>query len=312
MIKLVFKEPRVLVRKGRKRKVTRTYKKLFALSNQMSKAVQVDLVKGIKTFRKRVSSEALHTAWKTGEYSKVLRQIPWEKFPVDLEPAYSKIRDTAFKSTAQTIAQLPPPVKSGLRFDTKNPLIRSYLHKRTGELVTLISHDTQKVIQNAVIRSFNEALTPKQVSSMIRDSIGLLPQHEVAVFNFRNALEKKGESPDRVDELVGNYQDRLLDYRANMIARTETRMATNQGELSVWKEAANQGYFDTNTANKIWIVDGDPCEICEPMDGVSVPLYQSWTLNNGDVVDIPTESHPHCMCGMELSFGEAVQGEFEE
>jgi hypothetical protein len=91
-----------------------------------------------------------------------------------------------------------------------------------------------------------------------------------------------------------------------MIARTETKNAINRGALAVWKAGRDQGLID-ETATKEWVVDGDPCEICEPMDGVQVPLDESWTIEllNGQEmqVEIPSQAHPHCYCGMELHFG---------
>jgi hypothetical protein len=305
----VAMEPRkVLVQKaGPRRKVTRTYTRLSELSKQMSRGVQLNLVKGIKTFKKRISSDALFEAWKTGSYGHLMKTIPFDKLPEDLESYRNGIGTTAVRAGNYVIENLPAPVKLDLRYDLKNPSIQRYLDNRTGSLVHDISMDTQRVIQQAVASSWEMAVTPDKVASQIKGSIGLLPRHATAVDNYRDELTAQGASPLRIEELVGKYQDRLLDYRANMIARTETRFATNQGQLDIWKAAANQDLIDRHTAKKVWYTDGNPCEICDPMDGVAVPLDGFWTLNTGDVVEIPTESHPHCFCGMELDFGNAEE-----
>lgn len=312
MINFVHREHKDRVAKakrGPRRKVTRTYTRISRLSNQMSKAVQVNFVKGIRTFKKSISKQKLLDAWKTGSYGHVMEVLPWQQLHTDLDGIKPPLQETIISTAHFAIPALPAPVQARLRYDTKNPRIEGYLEKRTGELITNINLNTQHIVQGAIRQSFDRALTPDRVADMIKGSIGLLPKHAIAVENYRAGLEQGAMAPDKIATLVAGYQDRLLDYRAMMIARTETRFATNQGQLDIWRHAADQDLIDARQARKVWVVDGDPCEICEPMDGVAVGLNESWSLENGDVVDIPTESHPHCMCGMELEFGEVAQDE---
>lgn len=298
-----------------RRAVTNTYKKLTALSNRMGSAIQVDMVKGIKTFKKKVSADAIYDAWRTGNYERVMASIPWQALPEDLEDMTDGIGQTYGDAANFQIEKLPPQINQRLRFDTSNPMLKGFIQRRTGELIRGIQSDVQTTVQNAVARSFNEALTPRQVALQIKGSIGLLPQHERALANYRQSLMVGGVAPGRVEKLADQYENKLLDYRANTIARTETRFATNQGQLAVWHEGAKQGYIDKATAKKEWVVDGDPCETCEPMDGIKVALDDAWTLEypNGDIkaVYIPTEAHPNCMCGMELHFDDTAEGDDE-
>lgn len=308
MIRFVAHEHRHCIQKAaRKRRVSRTYKRVYALSQQMSNAVQVNFVRGIRTFKKRVSEAKVYDAWRTGDYQKIMQVIPWERLPEDLDGIVKPLERTINRTGKNVIESLPAPIQAEFRFDTKNPEIRDYLANTTGELITDISKNTQAIIQKAVTRSFDEALYPSDVAGMIKGSIGLYPRLENAVENYRQGLlrQKQPLSQERVGDLVGKYQDRLLNYRATMIARTETRNATNTGQLNIWQQAALQGLIDQHTAKKVWIVDGRPCEICEPMDGIKIGLFEYWTLSTGDVVDTPSESHPNCMCGMEIDYGDS-------
>lgn len=297
------------IAKARKpRKVTRTYKRVFNLSQTMAKQVQVNLVKGIKKFKTKISPDKLYNAWATGSYGKVYEVIPWDQLPEDLGAASKILGGATLASSKFSIDSLPKPIESKLRYDTANPRIRDFMDRRVGELVTNISEGTRANIQTAVGRSFDQALTPRQVADQIKGGIGLLPQHEAAVAKYRDTLVKVGELPGtKIESLANGYADRLLDYRAMLISRTETRAAANWGQLSVWQQAADQGLIDSHTAQKIWVVDGNPCEICEPMDEEPADLYGFWSLNNGDTVEIPSEAHPNCMCGMELDFGETEE-----
>lgn len=276
---------------------------MHRLGVQMANSVRVSLASGIKTFKKRINPEAMYAAWKSGDYQKVTSTIPWQSLHTDLSDSGTKLRGAASKAAETSLVAVNKPLKNKLRFDTDNPRIKRYLDTRTASMVTNIETEAKEVIRSAVTRSFDKALTPSQVAGRIKGSIGILPRHELALEGYRNGLETQGISPDRIESLSDRYADRLLDYRANMIARTETKFAQNYGQLFVWQQGAAEGYIDRNSSQKVWVVDGDPCEVCEPMDGESVGLDEVWILPDGTSAMVPTDSHPHCMCNMVLSFG---------
>lgn len=283
-------------------RTTANYKKIEALSTRMQNAVKVNLVDGIETFKKKVSAAAIERAWELGQYDEIMRIIPWEKMPDHFESTKTSLLNAAARAGAYTIESLPANARSELRFDTKNPAIDKFLDQRTGNLITAITDNTKDIVQNTVRMSFDQAMTPRRAADIIKDSIGLDPRRHTALENYRTGLLKSGMKEEKAIALSDKYEAKLLDSRAMTIARTEIRRATNQGQLDVWQEGAKQGLINP-TAKKVWVVDGNPCEICEPMDGVGVPLDGVWNLNTGDVVDIPTDSHPNCYCGMELDFG---------
>jgi hypothetical protein len=296
----------VIIRKARtRRKVSHTYTKTSKYSKLMAKGIQMNLSKGFKSFKRGLNRDQIEEAVKTGNVGNIQRLIPWNNLDTHLKQfpdLLAKVSGGSMKISSQG---LPERVSSRLRFDWRNPAIKSWVKNRTGELVVGIQLDTQKVIQRAVMRSFTKAYTPRQVADEIKNSMGLYPRQQEALVNYRTGLEQdKKIDPDRVDSFVDKYSDRLLDQRAMTIARTETRFATNQGQIEIWNQAADQGLINHQTSKKVWIVDGNPCEICEPMDGVAVPIEESWTLNTGETVDNPTDAHPNCFCGMELEMGE--------
>ncbi len=278
-----------------KKKVTATYGRVSALSKQFGRSVQVSLVHGIKTWRNNISDNAIFNAWAHKKYGKLLNEIEWDNLPEQIVPSFQTgIGDTLSSAAKFSIVALPAPIQSGLRWDTSNPHVHDFLNTRSAELVKYISNDTRTVIQNAVKNTYDNAWTPRDVAQSIKGSIGLLPQHAQAVENYKKGLMKSGKmKPQRIVELSNKYADRLLNYRAMSIGRTETRLAANYGQLSVWQTAKDQGLVD-HRARKVWIVDGAPCDICEPMDGVEAELDEMWDLNNGDSVLIPSEAHPNC------------------
>jgi hypothetical protein len=302
-------EPQIVRKARTKVKVTPTYHRLERLSKRMGSAITADLYNGLTTFKKKIKPAEIQQAWETGNYDAVMHTTPWEELPEHFEGFKANMDKTYLGSISMTTLALPAPVQLHLRFDIKNPRIRKYIDNHTGEMIENVFAEQQRVVQHAIHRSMTHAWKPKQVANYIKDSFGLDERRDRALANYRATLEADGShSAEKIDKLVDGYADRLLNQRCMTIGRTETRFATKQGQLSVWRQAANQDLLNRATTKKVWIVDGNPCDICEPMDGVGVPLEEFWTLNNGDSVEVPTDSHPNCMCGMELDYGD----QFEE
>lgn len=296
-----------------RRKVTNTYKRLSALSKVMGNAVRLDLVHGLTRFKHRVSADALQEAWGKGDYHKVMTFIPWDKLPADLAGPIRDLGKGAATGAEISLEAMPPNANANLRFDIENPRTKRFLETRTASLVTSIEQGTRDMIQGHVTRAFTNAQTPRQIAERIKSGIGILPAHEIALDKYRTGLEESGMAEDEVTGLADAYEARLLDYRAMNIARSETRMAVNHGQLAVWQAGADQGFIDRETAQKEWVVDGAPCPVCEPMDGIRVGLDDPWlvTYTNGQVQQVytPSETHPQCMCGMELHFGQTEDAE---
>jgi len=292
-------------------RVTRTKGRMMALGRQMSRAVQVHLTNGLRAFKKRIDKEQVYQAWLSGNYNRVMEQIPWRHLPEDLEPYRDSLVGVAGKSGMISLAALPAPISANLRFDTKNPDIRDMISDNTARLAENIQEGTRQFIADAVARRFDEALSPRDVADVIRPSIGLNTRQVMALNNYRNMLEKK-ELPDaRVEELTDAYHERLLDYRSMMIARTETRFAMNQGQLSVWGQAADQGLIDRNTAKKQWVTAPDACDLCQELeDQGPIPMDDSWQTDDG-AIDAPPR-HPNCYCDTSLVFQEEKTTEEEE
>ena len=96
------------------------------------------------------------------------------------------------------------------------------------------------------------------------------------------------------DKLAEKLQDAgtFTDARALMIARTEVSHAINQGMIEAGRQARDTGRH----IQKMWVVDGDPCPLCEEAAAEGeVDLDEDF----GDSGDSPP-LHPNCMCEIEL------------
>lgn len=286
-------------------KVGNTYHKISSLAKMATPKAAVNLVDGIKLFKRKIKLTDLVESIEAGDPGKIIRSIPFESLPDDFKGFKSDITQTFGNAVMLTIPSLPAPKDNRMRFDANNPRIDRYINTRTGNLIQDITDETHDLVRTAVTRTFTQGKTPRDVAMEIKDSIGLHDRYAKALANYNANLREQKVNPDRAALLSEKYEDRLLYSRAMTIARTETRMATNNGQLAVWNQAANSGLIRKVTARKVWVTDGDPCPICEPMDGESVPIDGVWMLDDGTICEVPTDSHPNCYCGMELEFDES-------
>lgn len=79
-----------------------------------------------------------------------------------------------------------------------------------------------------------------------------------------------GVNPELAERNTATYARRLLAWRADMIARTETMTAAHSGLVAGWEANMFEGLLPARALMK-WIVTEDDrlCERCAPMDGVT-------------------------------------------
>lgn len=97
------------------------------------------------------------------------------------------------------------------------------------------------------------------------------------------ALEEGWSNDQLADAIAGSYA--FSDARAETIARTETATADVAGNLNAWKASGQ-------VTAKQWIIGDEACELCDPLDGVTVALDENFPGDGGDGPPL----HPNCRC----------------
>ena len=102
----------------------------------------------------------------------------------------------------------------------------------------------------------------------------------------------------REDPVVG---ETASQYRAEMIARTESAYAQINGQVLGVREA-NQNAIDAGVpppfAGRVFRANPDCCDICNELDGTPIPMDAD--------VDLP---HPNCRCSEAMEISSAYSGE---
>ena len=303
---LIFRPPRSFILKASKPrrppwKKVRNPKRAEALSNAMSDAVGTDLIHGIKTFRKKIpNKEELYESYLDGGWDGMYREIPFHEMDEDLSGTAKKWMGFLGGVSSLGMESLPPQIHKELRYNYENPHIQNVFDRRAGKLIVDIKSDTRASINAITHRQFTNALSPLDMAGEIKNSIGLYPRLSQAHANYVIGLKSKDLPDKKVQELSDAYYDKLLNYRAMTIARSESQFMLNHGQLEVWKEAHRSGLIPKEST-KVWEVDGNPCEDCDEMDGEEVGINDVWIMGDGTACDVPSDSHPNCQCVMTIN-----------
>lgn len=194
----------------------------------------------------------------------------------------------------------------GIAFDLVPVRAVAVAEAHAGELVDGITATAQDAVRAIIVRGLRDGRTVDQVVADVREVIGLHPRWAGAVANRRRALESaKNPMPAaRIDRLVAQYRDRLLDMQARTIARTELLKASNAGAHEGYVEAVRIGALPPDVVRE-WVTapefkrsgaeDGRICPVCKPMNGVRVVgLETPFVTSVGPVLFPP--AHPACRC----------------
>lgn len=219
-----------------------------------------------------------------------------------------------------------------LRFDLLNPETVAFINAYTFGLIREIADETRRGVQVILRSAFEEGKDIPTQAREIRQMVGLTERQAQAVVNFRRNLERGTEQSLRevldrarrdarfdpsvqraidnatrlpqpqIDRMVERYRERLLRYRSETIARTESLRASNEGQRELWRQAENQGLLNRAKTQVKWLTAGDErvCPICWPLNGKTVPLGQSFQTSVGTVDGPP--AHVSCRCSSSLVF----------
>lgn len=157
------------------------------------------------------------------------------------------------------------PEIGGFAFDKSNPAAVKWVEDHAAETLDGISDTTREDIKNLIEESFQG-------------------QFDVDTLT------------DEIASLIGDPE------RAELIARTETMRASNEGQQEAWDQAAEAGLLTGNEEQE-WIVTPDDrlCPECEPFDTVTAEL--GGTFEAEGVTSDGPPLHPRCRCTLGLKLG---------
>jgi hypothetical protein len=119
--------------------------------------------------------------------------------------------------------------------------------------------------------------------------------------DIKDLVEQAFQGDFDVDELTDRIADLIGDpVRADVIARTETMRASNEGQRQAWDQAVDEGLL-TGHEQQVWIITPDDrlCPDCEPFGDVVADLNGTFRAEGVDSDGPPL--HPRCRCTVGLT-----------
>jgi len=297
--KLTIKKSKVFISKISKKNQLSLKRKL---ANNMSSFFETSFLNGMRQFKDKISiEEVARELLKKNPSTKAINEaLGWEKLDFNLAPMKDSYTKTIARAAANTQKNLVPKViKPNLIFDINNPRVSKYISSEIGKRITNLSRETKgsvmDIVRGAVFDINQYGIPHRKAAKNLIGDIGLNQPQANALLNYREKLKAANIPLQDYEKMVGKYRDKLLRDRAEMVARTEAMDAANTGEIEVWNQAADQGLVDPDKSTKTWEAGGGSCEICQAMDGVTVPINDPFILPDGDSVYAPP-AHPNCSC----------------
>lgn len=275
----------------------------------------------IGSSKKAGTLAAIENAVRTGSVTQVLSALQLDAVRDDLGFRLSSGDFTsALTTTYQTAgsAVLPAVIAAagrrgsvdlGMRFDLTSPRSIDFLRSYQGSLVREVTNEQATSMISVVRNAFEEGGHPYSQARRIRaqENFGLTTRQNQAVSNFRRSMQEAGTSGPKLDKAVDRYRRKVLRYRSENIARTETIRAAEYGHQESMKQAADAGLYDAGGARRKWVVTPDDrlCDLCRAVpglnpDGVGIDVEFATPL--GPRTNPPL--HPHCRCSQVLTFSE--------
>jgi hypothetical protein len=210
----------------------------------------------------------------------------------------------AMAAAGNSQVQFIPQAAGSLSFDLLNPRAVTWLATNSAELVTAVNAQTVEALRFTLYRMFMDGIPPADAAKYMAEAVGLLPRHAIAVQNYRARLIAKGTQKDLAEDMAKEYAKRLLLYRGETIARTETIRASSMGQQLIWEDAIDNGYVLESTIWRKWLVTHDDRlsqKRCKPMTGQMRRMKEPFLTGEGKRVLTPP-SGPNCRCAVGLVF----------
>jgi hypothetical protein len=279
-------------------------------------------LRAVQALRARMDSQELFQAVRDNDSARILAVINSDELTSLLQGEYFNDFRTLVEGEAlAAISLLPRSVQQVIRFDPINDLTIQALRDFQFSRIVDITRETADAIREGVTAATVQGIHPtknaRQIQQILEDEIGLTRRQRRAVQNFRTQLEQgdsaalnrrlsgpdkqmargalKSGDQERIDRVVARYNKRLLRFRANNIARTESVRSAAVGRQLLWQQGVDQGVIDETRARKFWIVHRDEllCKICRPipkMNPDGVPIGSDFSTPVGDLKHSP--AHP--------------------
>lgn len=257
-----------------------------------------EIVRAVSQAVGGAAEDAVREALQRGDLAAAERAIPWDRV---LQPAVTgravpivrEALETAGAFEARGVLADLELAPGSFHFDVTDRSAAEWIRSEGARLVSRISSTRRLALREVIAAAQADGTSYVDLARLIVDGkmVGLIPQHARAVTNQRRAMIAQGVPRPRAQELAARYSRRLLNWRAETLARSELVAASAEGQIASFRQAVASGILQPGEAVMRWVTV-DPCEICAPLEGETAQI--GGTFPGG--YSRPGQPHPRCEC----------------
>ncbi len=303
-----------------------TEARILRIADSLQPEIRRTFLDAVTVLKRQIPVGRITDLLEEGKLTGVLEALS----EVELTPQQLGGINDAILQTVTLSAELTT-AEFGLDFALVNERAVRYAREVGSRLIVEVGAETQRAIADIVSIGLREGVAPRQQAVLIREVVGLTRRDALAVDRFLKGAIESGMTRGRARDQADRMARRLLNRRAENIARTETIRASNMGTQFGWDAASDAGLLPPGT-QKVWIAteDSRTCPICAVLDGNTVDLGGNFDVSveataftiDGDEIRVTATrpmkrpsttrtppAHPSCRCTIGI---EAVAREVQQ
>lgn len=237
------------------------------LADRMAPELRAAFLTMVATLRDSPARDQLQDLIDTNDIAGIVRLF--ELTYRDLSPIATEVLVPPYQSLIERVGTSTlRSVAPSVAFDTATRTAEAWINQRSGSMVVGITEDALESLRRTLGSGYQTALGSRWTGRQIRSLVGLLPQHSAAVARYGAGLRSIGTPSPQVEHFSTTYATRLLNYRSESIARTETMTAAHFGQYEAWRQAFAKGYLNLHTTWVEWVLTEDDrlCPLCAVME----------------------------------------------
>lgn len=239
----------------------------YRISSKFERRISSALIAAFNAIRSKVTLKEIERAFLVGGIGAVINKFTVMEKVIG-KAVLKELTEAVAEGGRRVFTIVPKGAINQLHFfNSLDPNVIRELNVHYIRLVSDISNVTRTAIYQNLEANIVAGNNPRQMAVEIKKMIGLTPNQEAAVRNYRRGLQmgdlstlesalrdKRFDSslfrtiqnggslsPEKIENMTNRYRERMLKYRATIIARTEAMRAISMGEWQSLNQAEDEG-----------------------------------------------------------------------
>jgi hypothetical protein len=259
----------------------RALQRLQRRAAELTPELVIAILKAMQLVRDRMPLGEVERLIRAGRITEAVNAaVPLEVLERALNPATNVLAEGVMRTARLTVPTLPTAARTIIAdMNTLNPRVVDAVRALDTRQIRAMIPETQQAVRQTIEAGLQRGLNPRTVARSLQRTVGLAPNQEQAVRNFRAMLERgdnasalsrtlrdrrfdaairRGDlSPTQIDRMVDAYARRMRAFAAETHARTAALDAQKVGQQLAWDEAKASGALGDSEVVAVWVTAGD-------------------------------------------------------